>query len=267
MPRRHTWGREPKASGQRQQTSAQRQQTWAQRQQQRHDSRLFRLLDGSFACRLALSAGSALALLLVVNSYATCRNQNWSQGCLFRDAEALISVGNVESLSIVTAAFLYLLEGQKRRQRENLEAYALLQTCNASGARWLIGRIHALESINRAGLSLAGQQLAGFDLRNLQAPHGDWQRVNLETSVLCGANLTGTDLRGANLRGCDLQDANLRDADLREADLHGADLRGADLRGADLQDAVLAEADLEGAQVERAALDGAGQQWSGTHLG
>jgi uncharacterized protein YjbI with pentapeptide repeats len=168
---------------------------------------------------------------LVVNSYATCRNQNWSEGCLFRDAEALISVGNVESLSIVTAAFLYLLEGHKRRQRENLEAYELLQTCNASGARWLIGRIHALESLSSAGLSLAGQQLAGFDLHNLQAPHGDWQEVNLENSVLRGANLTGTDLRGANLRGCDLRGANLRDAILEGADLTGAQLEGADLSG------------------------------------
>lgn len=238
MPRQHTRGQRPQTGGQRPQAGGQRPQkggqrppTWAQRQQRRHDSHLFRLLDGSFAFRLALAAGSALALLLVVNSYATCRNQNWSEGCLFRDAEALISVGNVESLSIVTAAFLYLLEGHKRRQRENLEAYELLQTCNASGARWLIGRIHALESLSSAGLSLAGQQLAGFDLHNLQAPHGDWQEVNLENSVLRSANLTGTDLRGANLRGCDLRGANLRDAILEGADLTGAQLEGADLSG------------------------------------
>ena len=227
MPRQQRSARGP-------QTDEHRPQTWAQRQQRRHDSRLLRLLDGSFAVRLALSAGSALALLLVVNSYATCRNQNWSKGCLFRDAEALISVGNVESLSIVTAAFLYLLEGHKRRQRENLEAYELLQTCNASGARWLMGRIHALESLNNAGLSLAGQQLAGFDLHNLQAPHGDWQETNLENSVLRHANLAGTDLRGANLRGCDLQGADLRGANLRDASLEGADLTGAQLEGADL---------------------------------
>ncbi|WP_158217023.1 pentapeptide repeat-containing protein [Synechococcus sp. 8F6] len=227
MPRQQRSARRPQPDGP-------RPQNWAQRQQRRHDSRLFRLLDGSFAFRLALSAGSALALLLVVNSYATCRNQNWSQGCLFRDAEALISVGNVESLSIVTAAFLYLLEGHKRRQRENMEAYDLLQTCNAFGARWLMGRIHALESLNSAGLSLAGQQLAGFDLHNLQAPHGDWQEVNLENSVLRQANLAGSDLRGANLRGCDLQDANLRGANLRDANLDGADLTGAQLEGAEL---------------------------------
>ena len=237
MPRQQRSARQP-------QTDGLRPLTWAQRQQRRHDSRLLRLLDGSFAVRLALSAGSALALLLVVNSYATCRNQNWSQGCLFRDAEALISVGNVESLSIVTAAFLYLLEGHKRRQRENLEAYELLQTCNASGARWLMGRIHALESLNNAGLSLAGQQLAGFDLHNLQAPHGDWQEVNLENSVLRHANLAGTDLRSPNLIGCDLR---------------GCDLGGADLRGSNLRDAILDGADLTGAQLEGADL-------SGTHL-
>ena len=212
-----------------------RKPTWVDRQQRRHDSRFFQLMDGSFLFRLALSAAGALTLLLVVNSYATCRNHKWAQGCLWRDAEALISVGNVESLSIVTAAFLYILEGHKRRQRENLEAYELLKTCNESGARWLIGRIQALESLNGAGLPIDGQQLAGFDLHNLQAPHGHWHQVNLENSVLRNANLAGTDFSGANLRGADLRGANLRDAILEDADLTGAQLEGADLTGTHLE--------------------------------
>ena len=66
-----------------------RKPTWVDRQQQRHDSPFFRLLDGSFLFRLTLSAAGALALLLVVNSYATCRNNRWASGCLWRDAEAL----------------------------------------------------------------------------------------------------------------------------------------------------------------------------------
>ena len=134
-----------------------RQSTWVDRQQRRHDSRFFRLLDGSFLFRLALSGAAAMALLLVVNSYATCRNNRWAPGCLWRDAEALISVGNVESLSIVTAAFLYVLEAQKRRQRDNIEAYELLMNCNASGVKWLVGRISALEILNSAGLPIDGQ--------------------------------------------------------------------------------------------------------------
>ncbi|MEB3170675.1 MAG: pentapeptide repeat-containing protein [Synechococcaceae cyanobacterium] len=211
--------------------------TWVDRQQRRHDSRFFRLLDGSFLFRLSLAASGALALLLVVNSYATCRNNRWAQGCLWRDAEALISVGNVESLSIVTAAFLYVLEGHKRRQRDNLEAFELLNTCNASGVPWLIGRIHALEILNSAGLPLDGQQLAGYDLHNLQAPHGHWHGVNLQNTVLRNANLAGTDLTGSNLRG--------------------ADLRGADLRGAILDQVNLEGALLEGAQVDATALQAA----------
>jgi hypothetical protein len=177
------------------------------RQQRRLVSRFFRLLDGSFLFRLALSGAAAMALLLLVNSYATCRNNRWAPGCLWRDAEALISVGNVESLSIVTAAFLYVLEAQKRRQRDNIEAYELLMNCNASGVKWLVGRISALEILNSSGLPIDGQQLAGFDLRNLQAANGHWHNVNLEGSVLRQANLAGTDLSGSNLRGADLRDA------------------------------------------------------------
>ncbi|MCP9789762.1 pentapeptide repeat-containing protein [Cyanobium sp. Maggiore-St4-Cus] len=191
-----------------------------------------------------------MALLLVVNSYATCRNNRWAPGCLWRDAEALISVGNVESLSIVTAAFLYVLEAQKRRQRDNIEAYELLMNCNASGVKWLVGRISALEILNSAGLPIDGQELAGFDLRNLQAANGHWHNVNLEGSVLRRANLAGTDLSGSNLRGADL-----RDADLRGAILVGADLEGALLDGALLEGAQLDGAELDGAQLDRASLD------------
>ena len=222
-----------------------RQSTWVDRQQRRHDSRFFRLLDGSFLFRLALSGAAAMALLMVVNSYATCRNNRWAKGCLWRETEALISVGNVESLSIVTAAFLYVLEAQKRRQRDNIEAYELLMNCNASGVKWLVGRITALEILNSAGLPIDGQQLAGFDLRNLQAANGHWHNVNLEGSVLRGANLAGTDLSGANLRGADLRDADLRGAILVGADLEGAQLEGAQMEGAQLDDA----------QVDRASLD------------
>lgn len=223
-----------------------RSSTWVERHQRRHDSRFFRLLDNSFPFRVVVAASGALALLLVVNSYATCRNSHWAKGCLWRDVEAVISVGNVEALSIVTAAFLYVLEGDKRRQRENLEAYEFLMRCNASGMKWLIGRVNALESLNRAGLPIDGQQLAGCDLHNLQAPNGHWHGVNLENSVLCNANLAGTDLQGSNLRGADL-----RNADLRQADLRGAMLEGAHLEGARLDGALLDGVDLTGAQLPR----------------
>jgi uncharacterized protein YjbI with pentapeptide repeats len=251
-----------------------RKSTWVVRQQRRHDSRFFRLLDNSFLFRLVVAASGALALLFVVNSYATCRNNNWADGCLRRDVEALVSVNNVEALSIVTAALLYVLEGDKRRQRENLEAYDLLMRCHGSGLKWLIGRIHALESLNRAGLPIDGQQLAGCDLHNLQAPNGHWHGVNLDNSVLRNANLASTDLRGSKLRGADLGNADLRNADLSETDLGGANLSGADLRqavlnGADLRGADLRGADLRGALLEGSLLAGAhldGVQLDGTHL-
>jgi len=243
--------------------------TWVERQQRRHDSRFFRLLDNFFLFRLVMAASGALALLFVVNSYATCRNNHWAVGCLRRDVEALVSVNNVEALSIVTAALLYVLEGDKRRQRENLEAYDLLMRCHGSGLKWLIGRIHALESLNRAVLPIDGQQLAGCDLHNLQAPNGHWHGVNLENTVLRNANLAGTDLRGSNLRGADLCNADLRQADLSATDLGGANLRGADLRQAVLSEADLRGADLRGALLEGSLLAGAhldGVQLDGAHL-
>jgi len=243
--------------------------TWVERQQRRHDSRFFRLLDNFFLFRLVMAASGALALLFVVNSYATCRNNHWAVGCLRRDVEALVSVNNVEALSIVTAALLYVLEGDKRRQRENLEAYDLLMRCHGSGLKWLIGRIHALESLNRAGLPIDGQQLAGCDLHNLQAPNGHWHGVNLENTVLRNANLAGTDLRGSNLRGADLCNADLRQADLSATDLGGANLRGTDLRQAVLSEADLRGDDLRGALLEGSLLAGAhldGVQLDGAHL-
>jgi uncharacterized protein YjbI with pentapeptide repeats len=82
---------------------------------------------------------------------------------------------------------------------------------------------------NLAGVDLSGKRLGDVDL----------ERANLQ-----GANLAGVRLREANLKGVNFSGANLQDADLREADLYLADFTGADLTGARLEGALVDSADF-----------------------
>lgn len=203
---------------------------------------MLRLLDHSFGIRLLLALSAALAALAGVNRFEQCRDQNWMPACLAKDAGGVVTVGNLEALSIMTASFLYILEGGKRRQREHLEAHELLLVCQQAGVRYAPARNDALEKLSRAGLSLEGWNLRAVDLDHLQVPGAHWR----------GVNLSGSSLRGADLRRADLQQANLSQADLRYADLRQADLRQADLRGTDLSHADLRGALLEGTLQEEA---------------
>ncbi len=216
--------------------------SWVERQRQRRRSSLLRLLDQSFGLRLLLAAAAAIAALVAVNRFEQCRDQRFAQGCIWQDAGGVVNVSNLEAFSIVTAAFLYILEGGKRRQREHLEAHEVILTCQQAGVRFAPARNDALELLSRAGLDLNAWDLSGIDLDQIRIPGACWH----------GVNLSGSTLRGADLRHVDLGQADLRRADLSRADLRGADLRGADLSGADLSGA-----DLRGALLEGAALQGA----------
>ena len=74
--------------------------------------------------------------------------------------------------------------------------------------------------------------------------------AELHYSILTSANLQGvqlekTILRGANLQFANLEGANLKDADLSRADLRNANLEGTNLEGANLGGAVLTGTILE----------------------
>ncbi len=213
---------------------------------------VLRLIDQSFPVRLLLALVAAGALLGAVERWENCRSEAFSRGCLQSNAEAIISVANVEALSIVTAALLYLLEGGPRRQRENREAMGLILECQQAGARLSHSRNEALEKLSAQGIWLDGLDLSHTQLERLRAPHGRWRAVNLHKASLKGACLEDSDLQGADLSGADLRQARLAHADLRGADLRGADLREADLRGSDLR-----QARMDGARLEGARLDGA----------
>lgn len=211
-----------------------------------------------FPLRLLLALVAAGTLLGLVDRWENCRDHQFESGCLTRNADGVISIGNVESLSIVTAAFLYLFEGTQRRQRENLEAMEVILSCQQAGARLSHARNDALETLSRRGIWLDGLDLSRAQLDDLLAPHARWRGVNLQRASLQRACLHDTDLQNADLTGADLRLARLQHADLRGAILTGCDLRHADLRGADLRGAVTAGARLDSALLEGADLSGTG---------
>jgi hypothetical protein len=234
----------------------QRGKRWAQIQREQRQSSFYRLLDRSFAFRLLLAAGSALLLLMATNRWDHCRENGFGSGCLQRDAGGIISVGNLEALSIATAAFLYLLEGRQRRQHQNLNALKLILTFQQAGAKLSYARNDALEQLSEAGLWLDGLDLSCANLDELSASGGRWRQVNLSRASLRNAHFEDADLAGCDLREADLSHGHFRHADLRGADLSGANLSHADLRGSDLRGALTEGVQIDGTDLQGASLAG-----------
>jgi hypothetical protein len=202
---------------------------WVERRRYLRRFRLIRWLERYFALRLVCALTAAFLMLVLVNRWEQCRQHGMDPGCLIHDAGGVMSVGNLEALSIMTASFLFMLEAGQRRQRNNLDAMELILSCRQAGVRFSYARNEALELLAAAGIWLDGQDLSGI--------------------VLDEIRLTGARMQGVNLSG-----SSLRQADLRECDLRGADLRGADLRGARLEGACLEGARLDGAWTDGAML-------------
>ena len=222
-------------------------QRWVERRRQQLRSPLLRKLDRSFRLRLLLALVAAMASLMAVNRWEQCRDLELVRGCLWHDAGGVVNVDNLEALSIVTAAFLFILEGGKRRQREHVEAMELILSCQENHVRMSYARNEALEQLAEAGIDLAGLDLRGTDLQEIRIPGARLQGV-----ILAGSNLAGSNLRGADLTGADLTGADLTGADLRGAVLDAARLEGAQLAGASLDPSVSIKSrpiDISDAQV------------------
>ncbi len=99
-------------------------------------------------------------------------------------------------------------------------------------------------SKQQAKAILDGRNIAGRDLRSL----------NAEGTDLSGLIAKGALLRDANFRDCRLAGGNFDEANLTNAHFQRADLRGATLRNADLEGANFAGADLRGACLSGARL-------------
>lgn len=107
-----------------------------------------------------------------------------------------------------------------------------------------------LPKINLQSAMLTGADLSDAILDEADFRFTDMFCVNLERCVSPNAQFFRADLRGA-----DAHEAKLRGADLREAELTQADLSSANLGGANLVRATLREADLSGADLSHAILD------------
>ncbi|MBT3266753.1 pentapeptide repeat-containing protein [Candidatus Poribacteria bacterium] len=105
-----------------------------------------------------------------------------------------------------------------------------------------------------------GPELAGRDLRGMNAEKAVLINAMLRGADLAAANLTHADLRGADmayadLRGADMTHIKLTSAGLQAARLGSASLTRADLTAADLSGARMPSADLRGARATGARLD------------
>ncbi|MCT0199645.1 pentapeptide repeat-containing protein [Synechococcus sp. CS-1325] len=216
--------------------------TWYERQLRRRSSPFYRLLDRSFGFRVLVAGLTSFTLLALVNRFENCHGAEADQHCLTSSFAEIVSVGNVESFSIVAAGLVYILEAGRRKEREHQEAFELILRARESGARVSLGRIRAVEDLSAAGLFQDDFDLSGINLVGLKLSRSRWR----------GADFTGSDLKAADFREADLQRAIFR-----QADLSGADCRDADLRGAQLAHAILRNVDLRGANLEGASFTGA----------
>lgn len=218
--------------------------TWFENQQRRRRSPFFRRLDRSFQFRVLIAAACSFALLSAVNRFENCHSSRLAPDCLTSDYLDIISIGNVESFSIVAAAFVYLFEAGKRKEREHQEMVELLLAQKQAGATNSLGRIRALEDLSAAGVWQDGFDLQHTNLEGLRIPFSRWRGANFAGSVLRDADLHGVDLQGADFTDADLSGADLSGADLSGARFQGACLQRADLRGARLSGTDFANADL-----------------------
>jgi hypothetical protein len=116
-----------------------------ERQRRRRQSLLQRLVDHVFGIRLLLAATASTAALVAVNRFEPCRDRGFARGCLWQDAGGVVTVCNLEAFIIMTAAFLYILEDGKRRDREHLAAHEVILTCQQAGVRFAPARNESLE--------------------------------------------------------------------------------------------------------------------------
>jgi uncharacterized protein YjbI with pentapeptide repeats len=224
--------------------------TWYQRQQRRRRSRFYRYLDRSFRFRVLVAAICSFALLSAVNRFENCHDSRLAADCLTSDYLDIINIGNVEAFSIVAAAFVYIFEAGKRKEREHQEMFDLLLAQRQGGASNSLGRIRAIEDLAADGIWQDGFDLQGANLEGLRIPFSRWRGADFSATVLRHADLHGVDLQGA-----DFSDADLTGADLSAADLSGARFTRARLSQADLRGALLAGADFQDADLSGTLAD------------
>ncbi len=157
-------------------------------------------------------------MLAAVNRFENCHDPSSQPDGLTSDFLDIISIsiGNVESFSIVTAAIVYLLEAAKRKEQEHHEMFELLLAQREARASNSLGRLRALEHLSAAGLWQDDFDLHGSNLDGLRIPFSRWRGADFANTVLCQADLSGADQRDANMDG-----ANFREAEVNQTRCYG----------------------------------------------
>ncbi|PCI43664.1 MAG: hypothetical protein COB49_11930 [Alphaproteobacteria bacterium] len=160
------------------------------------------------------------------------------------------------------------LENEKKNY--NITQTMNLTTIEEPNKKWYEEVPGPLQQAERQILAEDWKEIlsSGFPLAELQIPG-----INFPNSiVLAGQNLAGVNLRGAKLQKAHLEGVDLQWAHLEKADLTYAYLEGANLRDARLHEATLIDAHLEGADLGhaffprstlyKAHLEGASLAWA-----
>jgi hypothetical protein len=224
--------------------------TWYERQCRRRQSPFFRLLDRSFGFRALMAAIASLCLLATVNRFENCHGDHAKDDCLTSSFYEIVSIGNVESFSIVTAALVYIMEAGRRKEKEHQENLEVILAARESRIKVHLGRIRALENVAADGLWQDNSDLHGIFLEGLRVPGSRWRGADFTGSLLKRANFRQADLQRAVFTNADLSGADLREADLREANFTNSILIDVDLRGAKLDGAIFLGADLAGVRSD-----------------
>ena len=181
---------------------------------------------------------------LIQNIYVVCLITIIGAGLNREPGKSIFKTtfNNAESIALVSAGIIFLLETGDRQKRNQYEAWQVINSAQSQTGSG--GRIQALEDLLRDGVDLEGVSASGADLSGINLESGQLSRANLARAHLDGANLKGANLEGARLTFANLEGANLREANLEGAELGEANLQNADLKGANLEGSIFLVTDL-----------------------
>jgi hypothetical protein len=187
-----------------------------------------------------------IAIVLAIETFfgaeKDCRLREAWLICQIRESVVL---NIVESVSILMAVLLFVLEAPDRNKKAHYDAWKVIDS--AYGLKSSYARIQALQDLNEDGVSL----------NRLNAPEADLKGIDLETADLSNAYMSGCDLSQAKLEKANLSHAELVESNFSNSDLNCAKLTGANLSYAHFIDANLFNVDLVGASLIGANFVGA----------
>lgn len=212
--------------------------------------------------RVLLAFISAYAVMLTASyieqwshNDTICEPEKSFRHCFLRQALFVITPSNIEGFSILTLAFLYILESPERRKNRIYEAWQVFDNAAVAKVTTSYARIAALEYLKENDVSLSGINVPGADLSLINLSGADLNGAVLSRTDLSDSDLSGAKLYNANLRGASLSRADLSDTDLSDANLSFTNLSNADLSRAKLYDANLSSANLNHAKLDDAEIN------------